>query len=185
MSDGHNYHFGPPAGGWDAWKERAAAKAAEDAKLIDARLDEALRLSFYVGGPMRGWPMFNFPAFDSLAAWLRAEGWAVANPADHDREVLGRDVLESADGYAEGDITTWAKSTGFSFSDAMRWDLEQVLRADAIVLLPGWQSSTGARYERIVAEAAGRKVYLAKRVGRSLWSVRLDSEQKRMRVTCG
>lgn len=174
MSDGHNYTFGPPKGGWDAWKERAAKTAV------------ALP-SCYIGGPMRGLPEFNFPAFDSLAAFLRAEGWTVANPAEHDREVLGREALESADGYATGDITAWAESTGFSFQEAMRWDLAQVLQADAIILLPGWERSTGARFERVVAEAAGKQVWLAEPV-RSLpgeWLVELDPDQHRMVVSCG
>lgn len=191
MADGHNYTFGPPAGGWDAWKERARRKAAEDAKLIDAGLHAVVTVpasygfppvTAYIGGPMRGWPAFNFPAFDSLAAYLRSEGWTVANPAEHDREVLGREALESAAGYAEGDIAAWGEATGFSFTEAMRWDLEQVIKSDVIVLLPDWETSTGARYERAVAEAAGRRVFLATRRGLGLWSVKLDPMQKRLLV---
>lgn len=133
---------------------------------------------------MRGYPDFNFPAFDSLASFLRSESWVVTNPAEHDREVLGREALESAAGYAEGDISLWAASTGFSFAAAMQWDLAQVLLADAIVLLPGWGASKGARYERMVAEAAGKDIYLADPV-RSLpgeWLVELDPCQSRLYV---
>jgi hypothetical protein len=116
-------------------------------------------MKVYIAGPMRGLP--QFPAFDTLAADLRGRGWDVANPAEHDREVIGREALESAPGYAKGDIGTWSTSTGFDFHAAMRWDLAQVLERDAIVLLPGWENSTGARYERMVAEAAGKQVWLA------------------------
>lgn len=170
----HRNTWGAPDGGWDAWKIRAATKAATDSVRPAP--------SCYIGGPMRGHPEFNFPAFDSLAAYLRAKGWRVVNPAEHDREVIGRGRLETAPGYAEGDTTTWATDTGFSFSDAMRWDIEQVLLADAIVLLPGWQNSTGARYERMVAEATDKDIYLAAKLGGGLWLVILDPCQSRTSV---
>lgn len=142
-------------------------------------------MKVYIGGPMRGLPQFNFPAFDSLAAWLRRIGWDVANPAEHDRAVIGQDILETAPGYAEGDIGTWVEATGFSFADAMRWDLNEVLKRDGIVLLPGWENSTGARYERAVAEAAGKQVWLAHPawdLQPNVWDVVLDRVQKRLSV---
>ena len=43
----------------------------------------------------------------------------------------------------------------------MRRDLPDVLRSDAVALLPEWRSSVGALREVLVARAAGIPVYLA------------------------
>lgn len=150
----------------------------------------------YVAGPMRGLPQFNFPAFDSLTRWLRDLGHTVSNPAEHDREVLGVDVLEGAPGFETGDLAEWTNATGFSFHAAMQWDLQQVLDGDAIVLLPGWENSKGARYERTVAEAAGKRIWLAHsyttmndfmgdKVERTAgpWYIVTDPIQRRLEVT--
>lgn len=141
----------------------------------------------YIAGPMRGIPKFNFPAFDRLAAHLRGRGWVVASPAEHDREVLGGEALESAPGFAEGDIGAWTEATGFDFAAAMRWDLQQVLEADAIFLLQGWTYSTGAKYERMVAEATGKQVWLTYDFrgltqGPDFWGLTRDPIQRRLQV---
>ena len=44
-------------------------------------------MRIYVAGPMRGFPLYNFPAFDAAAAELRRHGHTVISPADHDREM--------------------------------------------------------------------------------------------------
>jgi hypothetical protein len=111
--------------------------------------------SIYVAGPMRGLPQFNFPAFDAAAEELRAEGWEVHNPAEHDREMYPD--MESWGGWANGDASD---CPGFSLSDAMVWDLDKVIHSDAIVLLPGWSSSQGATLEFEVARACGKDIYL-------------------------
>ena len=41
--------------------------------------------SFYVSGPMTGYPDLNFPAFDSFTADYRRKGHIVISPAEHDR----------------------------------------------------------------------------------------------------
>lgn len=85
----------------------------------------------YISGPMTGYAEYNFPAFNQLAAQLRAQGYAVSNPAEH---VLVDD---------HGVFRTWQ-----SF---MREDIREVSKADVLVVLPGWEKSRGARAEVVVA----------------------------------
>lgn len=73
-------------------------------------------------GPMTGLPQFNYPAFNAAAAELRAAGFQVWNPADCG---LGP--------HPRG----WY----------MRQSLGALPHADAVVLLPGWEASAGARLE--------------------------------------
>ncbi len=87
----------------------------------------------YLSGPMTGLPGFNYEAFRDAADALRARGYFVLNPADDNG----------------GDTTT----TEFPLSLYLRKDIHAVLCADAIVVLPGWQGSPGARLEVRVAQA--------------------------------
>jgi hypothetical protein len=94
----------------------------------------------YVSGPMglfkdTDW---NFPAFDAVAARWRAEGWLVFNPAEQfDRRTdLPRHIY-------------------------MRADIEALLEADTIVLLPRWNESPGALLELQIAIELGLAVHHA------------------------
>lgn len=110
----------------------------------------------YIAGPMRGYPEFNFPAFDSVADYMRFHGWVVFNPAEHDLEI--DPAMKTQPAFATGDVDNLA---GFSFQAAMRWDLARVTESDAIVLLPGWEKSSGAGHEKYVAEVCGVEVLYA------------------------
>jgi hypothetical protein len=91
----------------------------------------------YVAGPMSGIEDYNFPAFNAAAAKLRAEGWQVENPAEHELA----DNLE------------WA--------DYMAYDLTRLGLCGAIHLLPGWSKSKGAMIEWNIARSLGMKVQFA------------------------
>lgn len=104
----------------------------------------------YVAGPMRGYPNFNFPAFDAAAAKLRAEGWDVVSPAEHDRE-QGFDESQS-----EVDPQFLVQ--------AFAWDVEQILAVDAVYFLPGWENSEGAQLEHAVAKSTGKQILFDDRV---------------------
>ena len=82
----------------------------------------------YVSGPMTGMPDLNFPAFRAASRKLRDLGFRVVNPADSTAN--------------EG--KTWA--------ECLTNDLRNLLACDAVVLLPGWSKSKGARLERSVAQ---------------------------------
>jgi len=109
------------------------------------------RPALYVAGPMRGYPEFNFPAFDEATAKLRAAGYVVFNPAERDREVHGDGVNDSA----TGDLADVAH-TGFSLRDALAADTAWICaHADGIAVLTGWEQSYGARAEVALGHALG------------------------------
>lgn len=106
--------------------------------------------SIYVAGKMSGLPGFNFPAFDAAAADLRAKGWRVISPADHDRDT----------GF-DGVGTTGHESLadrGFDLKAALLWDLEQVANVDAIFVLRDWETSKGTAAELALATALGKEI---------------------------
>jgi len=92
---------------------------------------------------MRNLPRYNFDAFDAAAYALRQDGWTVQSPAEHDRS-MGFNPAGSLE--------------GFDLSAAMAWDLQQVLDTDCIIILPGWEGSTGCHYELSACHALGKPV---------------------------
>ncbi|WP_456254864.1 DUF4406 domain-containing protein [Pseudomonas iridis] len=88
----------------------------------------------YLAGPMTGFEDFNFPAFNKMAADLRARGFIVENPAEHG-------VVDGAD---------WA--------DYMAYDLTRLGLCGQVALLPGWENSKGARLEVHIARELGMSV---------------------------
>jgi hypothetical protein len=106
--------------------------------------------SVYVAGPMTGYPEFNFPAFNTVAARLRGEGWIVYNPAEKESE-KGLDDEARKTGDAK-----LAIENGFDFREVYMWDINKVINSDAIYMLPGWENSPGACGEHAVAVAMRR-----------------------------
>lgn len=110
-------------------------------------------MKIYLAGPMRGYPQFNFPAFDHAAAKLREQGHEVFSPADHDRSRHGADFGKDN---IKGDE---ASSPGFSIREALGADTAWICaHADAIAMLPGWKKSRGATAEHALALALGLDV---------------------------
>ena len=102
--------------------------------------------ALYLAGPMRGIKDFNFPAFDVAAAKLRAAGYEVFSPADHDRSVHG-DTLKSETGI-DSDVPH------FSLRNALKADTSWICDyADGIAILPGADGSLGALAEMALADA--------------------------------
>lgn len=85
------------------------------------------RTRIYLAGPMSGIADFNYPAFHTEAARLRALGFHVENPAENPTPHCG----------------TWV---GY-----MRNALRQMLTCEAVALLDDWQRSRGALIEHGVA----------------------------------
>lgn len=102
--------------------------------------------SFYLSGPMRGYDHLNFPAFDRAAEQGRALGFRVISPADEDRK-LGLDA------------SNWS-NTPDQIRESVDRDTKALLslrseKGDGIALLPGWEKSTGAVAEFILARWLG------------------------------
>ena len=109
-------------------------------------------MKLYLAGPMRGIPHFNFPAFHAAAAALRAQGHEVFSPAERDIARHGGKDL-SANNHT-GDEAQAAREEGFSIRDAMGDDMDFICRhADGIAMMPGWETSSGARAEHATAVA--------------------------------
>jgi hypothetical protein len=95
---------------------------------------------------MRGIPYFNFPAFDKATAELRAAGYEVWSPAEHDREVYGP--------HFEQAYPTGVEDSNFDLRAALGADTAKICEwADGIALLPGWRDSKGALAEMHLARA--------------------------------
>lgn len=77
---------------------------------------------------MTGMPDLNYPAFHAFAERWRKAGWTILNPAEHfeGRTDLERPLFMAA-------------------------DIEDLLSADGIAQLSGWETSRGARLEAAVA----------------------------------
>lgn len=89
----------------------------------------------YLAGPMRGYPDFNYPEFNRVAATLRGRGYFVFNPAEA------------------------APSKGSTLAQYLMVDLQWIAsHADMIVLLEGWSKSAGAKVEKALAEYLGLEV---------------------------
>ena len=120
----------------------------------------------YIAGPMRGYDLFNFPAFDAAKLkLLDEEEYHVVSPADIDRmfEDWPKGEMDH-----EGHYPTQYPPEDFvptieDFKRFIRRDLNFLLElspenGDAIYLLKNWEQSKGARVELALAEFLGLKV---------------------------
>ena len=106
----------------------------------------------YIAGPMRKIKNFNFPAFYAAEAYLKLRGFEVGNPAAFDEEIYGK-------GFAVSETGDLADIPQFDFRKALLADLTYIIsKATHIVLLPGWNQSSGAQVELAVARVIGLKV---------------------------
>jgi len=85
---------------------------------------------------MNGLPDHNYPAFFAVAETLRQQGYAVLNPA-----------------------ANFAGETDLPKTVFMRHDFFHVLQADILAVLDGWEESSGAKAEILVAQEIGTPVF--------------------------
>jgi hypothetical protein len=111
-------------------------------------------MRLYVSGPMTGLAGFNYRAFDTAAADLRARGIEVVSPAEMGAVGLRAAALASHDGDA-ADLEHAGHTRGALLADELRLIIDQ---ADAVAVLPGWQRSGGALLETFAAVLHGKRV---------------------------
>jgi hypothetical protein len=88
-------------------------------------------MKIYLAGPMSGLPDYNYPAFNAAAKALRELGHHVENPAEN----------------PQPPCRTWHAY--------MRQAVAQLVRCEAVALMPGWESSKGANLEHRLAQDLG------------------------------
>lgn len=117
------------------------------------------RIKVYLAGPMTGYPRFNFPFFDRVADELRAMGnlFEVVSPAELDDPAAREAALQSE----WGDPAEYAKLTGMTWADFLSRDVKLISDGgfDAILCLPGWENSRGARLETFVGYLNGLRLF--------------------------
>ncbi len=92
------------------------------------------KLKIYLAGPMTGLPEFNYSAFNTEAARLRAAGYSVENPAEVEAPAPSK------------------------WTDYMRRSITKMMRCNCVAKLPGWKRSRGARIEVWLGRLLGFKV---------------------------
>lgn len=104
-----------------------------------------MTFKIFISGPMAAHGNYNFPLFDYVAKKLRKTNHCeVFNPADHAREKLGPLEKIQKMGKAELDYAIRHEL----FPSQIAWICRH---ADAMLMLPGWEHSEGAKIERSVA----------------------------------
>lgn len=92
-----------------------------------------MKSPIYISGPMSGISDFNFPEFNRVATELREKGYEVINPAEIEQPVL-------------------------QWSDCMRNDIAELVKAGTIALLKGWENSAGSGMEITLSSALGIEI---------------------------
>lgn len=89
----------------------------------------------YISGPMSGIDRLNWPLFNRTAVRLRNMRWEVVNPVEVNNDPEAH----------------WLH--------CIAADLRAMEGCTAICMLPGWESSFGARIEHIAAQKLGLEIY--------------------------
>lgn len=109
--------------------------------------------TIYLSGPMSGLPEENYPEFRKVARQLYEKGYEVINPAD----------LNHSDKKWEA---------------CLRVDIAELMKADTVALLKGWQESRGAILEIAVAKFLGMQFVDAYTLEPIELDVSIDIEEK-------
>jgi len=101
-------------------------------------------MKYYICGPMRGYPVYNFHAFFDAERSLKADGFECVNPARRDME---------------GGFNPFCDVVNESQYEAyIVRDLKDIEGCDRLYMLKGWAGSVGARRERDYAIVWGKKI---------------------------
>lgn len=97
----------------------------------------------YLSGPMSSKPRNGHDDFAEATRWLRSIGHEVVSPHEMDRHAgINEDGTLKPDEYA----------------NRLAGDIHTILWVDAVVVLPAWEESPGAKAEVAFARAIGRPI---------------------------
>lgn len=99
--------------------------------------------TYYISGPMRGYPELNYPAFQDSWEYLSKKypDSNFINPVDLSKEV--ELIYENPD-----------------WEDYLEYDIECIEnKCDGIIMILGWEKSEGANLEKYVAEKLGLEIF--------------------------
>ena len=105
-------------------------------------------VTVYIAGPMRGYPRYNFDEFYRAETDLLAMGFNPINPARIDEE----------QGFDPDDAQQIIPP---SIVEEFVWrDIELIIQADGLCLLPGWDRSVGATAEYWLARWLSKRIFI-------------------------
>lgn len=108
-------------------------------------------MRIYLAGKMKGLPHFNRDLFFAAAAPLKERGHEVFNPAEYTEHIYGPKIHSTN---LNGDEKEAIENFGFNRRQMMAIGMAYIcLDADVLVLLPGWEQSSGACAEKALAES--------------------------------
>lgn len=117
---------------------------------------------FYLAGPMSGRPYFNIPAFETAARVLRAKGYDITTPVELDSEST---YLEASQSLSGEDL-----KSGESWGTCLARDVKLLAdELNAVIFLPEWHLSKGARLECYVAILCDHPLFVYQSDGSISW----------------
>jgi hypothetical protein len=93
-------------------------------------------LRIYISGPITGYPLGNKPAFSLAKESLTKKGHEVISPFDDESQEATDETLK--DNY------------GDKYWKVLSDDVYKLSKVEALVFLPGWEQSKGARLEAYI-----------------------------------
>ena len=115
-------------------------------------------MKIYLAARMSGVSQFNLPALDAAARNLRARGYEVVSPAELDDPVIRFHEMMSQTGDMEQLRKCLAREgIEVSWGEFLSRDIKVIADGgiEAVVVLPDWEKSRGARLETFVARLCG------------------------------
>lgn len=111
----------------------------------------------YIACGMTNIPLSNWPHFEAWESKLQAAGWDIVSPTRVDEAVGSVHVVRDNNRH----VLSVEPTHKFNYETILAVDFLALQFCDAIILLPGWESSSGANRELLHAKDLGLQVFTA------------------------